>query len=147
MLGGARTSLSPAHRQPIAINCRPRPVSSQVVAPVFSLSIAVLLFSLGAWGIGLAATGRTLERPYVTATLLVEAELVIQAIAAAAILVGGHRPNSLPEFIGYLVTSIILIPFALERARGIEQTRWEPAIVGAVCIALAVAVLRLLSLW
>ncbi len=117
------------------------------MAPVFSLSIALLLFSLGAWGIGLAASGRTLERPYVTATLLVEAELVIQAVAAAAFLIGGHRPDSVPEFIGYLVTSVILIPFGLERARGIEQTRWEPAILGAVCLALAVAVLRLLSLW
>lgn len=117
------------------------------MATVFSLAIALLLFGLGIWGIALAAMGRTLHRPYVTAALLAEAELVIQALAASVGLIAGHRTASLPEFIGYLVTSVILIPWGLERARGIEQTRFEPAVMGAVCIALGVAVFRLLSLW
>lgn len=88
-----------------------------------------------------------MNRAFVVAALVAEAELIIQAAIAGVIVIGGHTTESLPEFVGYGISSVILIPVALERARGVEPNRWDPAIVGAVCLALAVAVLRLLSLW
>ncbi len=78
---------------------------------------------------------------------MAEFELLVQAAIAAVVVIGGHATESLPEFIGYAISSVILIPVTLERARGMDPSRWDPAIVGAVCFALAVAVLRLLSLW
>jgi hypothetical protein len=76
-----------------------------------------------------------------------EVELVIQAAVAVALLVAGHDPASLGEFLGYLVVTVALLPFALNRARHPEATRFDSAVVGVTAIAVAVAVLRLLSLW
>jgi hypothetical protein len=107
----------------------------------------VLLLGLAIWGIGRSVAGHSLNRPFVIAALVAEFELLVQAAIAGIVVIGGHTTESLPEFIGYGITSVILIPVTLERARGVEPSRWDPAIVGAVCLALSVAVLRLLALW
>jgi hypothetical protein len=107
----------------------------------------VLLLGLALWGIGRSATGRGLDRMFVLAAIIAEVELVLQAAIATVLVIRGHTTASAPEFLGYAISSVILIPIALERARGMESSRWDPAIVGAVCLALAIAVVRLLALW
>jgi hypothetical protein len=109
--------------------------------------VAVLLLGLGIWGIARSISGHSLDRPFVVVALIVEVELLVQAAIATVVVIGGHTTESLPEFAGYAISSVILIPVTLERARGAEPSRWDPAIVGAVCLALAVAVGRMLSLW
>jgi hypothetical protein len=107
----------------------------------------VLLLGLAIWGTGRSIAGRGLDRTFVLATVIAEVELVVQAAIATIVMIRGHTTASRPEFIGYAITSVILIPVALERTRGVEPNRWDPAIVGVVCVALAIAVLRLLALW
>lgn len=107
----------------------------------------MLLAGIALWGIGRSLAGRGLNRTFVIAAFIAELELIGQALIATIIVIRGHSTASLPEFIGYATSSVILIPIALERTRGVEPSRWDPAIVGAVCAALAIAVLRLLVLW
>lgn len=114
---------------------------------VLSLSIAVFLGALTVWGLGLAAAGRRPDRTYLLACLVVEAELIVQALIAVIAMIAGHEPDSYGEFAGYLVVSVGLVPFALNRAQSPQSTRFDSAVVGVVCFAVAIAVLRLLSLW
>lgn len=115
--------------------------------PVISLSIALFLGVLTVWGVAAAAVGRLPQRGYLVAVAVAELELIAQAVIALAVIVGGHRPESVGEFLGYAVVSVALLPFALNRARSPEATRWDNAVTGVVCLAVAIAVLRLLSLW
>ncbi|MCB0871880.1 MAG: hypothetical protein H6531_03555 [Actinobacteria bacterium] len=50
------------------------------------------------------------------------------------------------EYLGYLLTSVMLLPFVLQLTRA-GSTRWDSATMGAVALAVGVAVLRLLGLW
>lgn len=112
-----------------------------------SLSIAVFLAALAVWGLALAALGRRPDRTYLIAVLVAEVELVLQAAVALAVVIAGHETESLGEFLGYLVVSVALVPFGLNRARAPEATRFDSAVLGIICIAVGVAVIRLLSLW
>lgn len=112
-----------------------------------SLSIAVFLAALAVWGTGAAFTRRRPQRGYLVAVAIAEVELLIQAVVALAIIAAGHRPDSMGEYLGYLVVTVALLPVAWNRARSPHATPWDNGVVAAVCVAVAVAVLRLLSLW
>lgn len=107
----------------------------------------MLLLGLAVWGIVRSVAGRSLDRTFVLGALIAEVELVVQAVIATVLVIRGHTTASAPEFLGYAISSVILIPVVLERTRGMGSSRWDPAIVGAVCLALSIAVLRLLALW
>jgi hypothetical protein len=127
---------------------RPRPRARGIrVNPVVSLSIALFLGVLAVWGLALAAAGRPPTRAYLVAGVIGEVELVLQGAVAAALLVAGHDPASVGEFLGYLLVTVGLLPVALNRARAPEATRFDAAVVAVTAIAVAVAVLRLQSLW
>jgi hypothetical protein len=117
------------------------------VSPPVSLSIAVFLAALALWGAGAAVAGRTPQRGYLIAVAIAELELILQAVAALIVIATGHRPDVMGEYLGYLVVTVALLPFALNRARSPEATRWDNAVVAVTCVAVAVAVLRLLALW
>jgi len=117
------------------------------MVPALTLSIVVFLVGLGFWGIATGATRRMPGRPLLVATLIAEAELVIQAAAAAVAIAAGHRPESTGEWVGYAIVTVGMIPFAWNRARGPHATPFDAAVLGIVCLVTAVAVLRLLSLW
>lgn len=112
-----------------------------------TLTIAVFLFALAVWGIGLSIAGRAPDRAYVIGVLLGEAEVVLHAVAALIAITAGHRPDSMGEFLGYLLTSVILLPFVLRLTQDGRATRWDSATIGFVALAVGVAVIRLLGLW
>jgi len=117
------------------------------VNAAISLSIALFLAALAVWGLLLAAAGRPPSRGYLIAVVVAEIELVLQAAVAGVLIVAGHDPDSLGEFLGYLVVTVALLPVALNRARHPQATRFDAAVVGVTAVAVGVATLRLLSLW
>lgn len=112
-----------------------------------ALTIAVFLLAVTGWGLVLAATRRRPATGFLIAVAIGELELLVQAAVAVGFLIAGHEPDSMGEFIGYLVVTTGLLPFALVRARAEEATPFDAAVVAVTAFAVAVAVLRLLSLW
>lgn len=117
-----------------------------MLAPV-TLTIVVFVALVGLWGVASGARGGPPGRPLLMAAALAELELVVQAAVALAVIAGGHRPDSMGEFLGYLLVTVGMIPVAWARARGPHATRFDAVVLGIVCLVTAVAVLRLLSLW
>jgi hypothetical protein len=116
-----------------------------VIVP-FGLSIAVLLVALALWGAGLFATGRAPNPAYLIALAIVEVELLIQAVIAVVDRLGGDGGGAAAPFYGYLLLSVVLIPVVARPGSNAPRTRWDSAALAAVCLAVAVAVVRLLSL-
>ncbi len=115
--------------------------------PAISISIALVLVGLAIWGVALFALGRPPDRPFLIVVAIAEVELLLHAGAALVGLVGGHETESLPQFLGYSLASVALLPVVLRPGQDAARTRWDSISIAAVSIALAVAVLRLLSLW
>jgi hypothetical protein len=114
---------------------------------IVSLAIVVFLMALSVWGLALAVTRRTPDRTYIAAAVVGEIELLIQAVVALIVIAGGHRPPSMGEYLGYLVATVVLVPYGIVRARSPQANHWDAAVMAAVTFAVAVAVLRLLALW
>lgn len=114
---------------------------------LLALSIALLLALLAVWGAAAALLGHAPGPRYLIAVALVELELVVQALIAVIRLAANHSDPPLAPFLGYLLVSVVLLPFVARPGSEGGRTRWDSAIIAAVCIAVGVAVLRLLSLW
>ncbi|MDH3226397.1 MAG: hypothetical protein OEM67_04820 [Thermoleophilia bacterium] len=115
--------------------------------PAISISIALVLVGLAAWGIALFALGRAPNRPFLVVAWIAVMELVLQTGAALIGIAAGHETESLPQFTGYALASLVLLPVVLRPGQQAARTRWDSISIGAVAIALAIAVLRMLSLW
>lgn len=112
----------------------------------FGITIVIVLVGLAVWGLGLFAVGRSPNRPFLIAVALVELELLVYAAAALiALAVDDGAESSAPLF-GYLFLSLVLLPLVARPGAGDARTRWDSATIAAVCIAVAVVVLRILSL-
>ena len=114
---------------------------------IAALAIFVFLMALSVWGLILAVTRRRPDRTYLAAVAIGEIELVLQAIVALVMIAGGHRPPSIGEFLGYLLATVILLPYGIVRGRSPQATQWDSGVIAVVTFAVAVAVLRLLALW
>ena len=114
---------------------------------IAALAIFVFLMALSVWGLMLAVRRRPPDRSYLAAVVVGEVELVILAIVALIVIIAGHRPPSLAEYLGYLFVTVAFLPYALVRARSPQANHWDSSVVAVVTFAVAVAVLRLLDLW
>jgi hypothetical protein len=114
---------------------------------IVSLAIVVFLMALSVWGLVLAVTRRPPDRTYIAAAAVGEIELLIQAVVALIVIAAGHRPPSLGEYLGYLVATVVLVPYGIVRARSPHANHWDAAVMSAVTFAVAIGVLRLLALW
>ncbi|HEU0256596.1 MAG TPA: hypothetical protein VFQ96_02005 [Microbacteriaceae bacterium] len=75
--------------------------------------------------------------------LLMFAQLVITIVAPFA---GNHPTGSLFEFYLYLV-SAVLLPFAGGLWALMDRTRWSTVVLGAICLAIAVMMVRMSIIW
>jgi hypothetical protein len=114
---------------------------------IASLAIVVFLMALSVWGLALAVSRRPPDRTYLAAVAIGEVELVLQAIVALAVIAGGHRPPSLGEYLGYLLATVVLVPYGIVRGHSPHANHWDSGVIAVVTFAVAVAVLRLLALW
>ena len=113
----------------------------------FAVCIVALLVALAVWGAAAAVRGRAPGPRYLLGVGIAELELVVQAAIALIRLVADHADPPLAPFLGYLLVSVVLLPFVARPGSVGERSRWDSAIIAAVCVAVAVAVLRLVSLW
>ncbi len=87
-----------------------------------------------------------------TGLVVAQILLVVQAVVDTFTLVRGHRPADLPTHIGYLVTSVALLPLltarAANRAAPEEPApRSQYAVVALACAVTGVVVIRLHVTW
>jgi hypothetical protein len=105
--------------------------------------VALVLAALGA--LSTIARRRTGPAHLATAAVL-EAVLLVQAGLAVARLVGGHRPEDMATFLGYL-GAVVLVPVAGVLWSRTEPSRWAGTVIGVAALVVAVMVWRLLQLW
>lgn len=109
----------------------------QLVVAVFAGLLCVVL--------GLA--GRTPADITLGAAVLVEVMLLVQLVVAVVAPLAGNVPTgSVLEFYVYLLSAIILPPFAGVWAL-IERNRWSTVILGVTCLAIAVMIYRMNQIW
>lgn len=114
---------------------------------IFAFSIAALLLAVALWSTAMAVLGRPPGPRLLLAAGIVELELIVQAIIAVVRLFLGHEDPPLGPFLGYLLVSVVLLPIVIRPGAEGARSRWDSAIIAAVCIAVAVAVLRLVAIW
>lgn len=113
-----------------------------------ALVVAVLAAcgALAVYGLVTTVLGRVPDRYLRLAAGAVVALVAVQALIAAARVLGGV---SLPEqgtFLIYLAVSVGVLPIATQFAYA-EPSRWGGAVVAVGAVATGVAVLRLGALW
>jgi hypothetical protein len=81
------------------------------------------------------------------ATALVGVLLVIQlAVAIASPAFGNTASGSVLEFYTYLVTAVLIPPFAILWGL-VDRSRWSTVVLGVACLAVAVMVYRMYQIW
>jgi hypothetical protein len=112
------------------------------------LAYAVIIASLliGAWCLVAFARHRWLDPSHLAGLAALELALLVQAVIAVVRLVGGERPEQLVTFVGYLITSAIVLPAALVLSF-MERTRWGSVIAGGATVVVAALTLRLQQVW
>jgi hypothetical protein len=112
------------------------------------LALAVIAASLlvAAWCFVAARRDRWIGRGELAALALVEIALLVQAAVAVVRIVAGTRPEQFATFLGYLVTSVLVLPLGLVLSF-MERTRWGAVIAGGAAVVVAVLSLRLLQVW
>jgi len=81
------------------------------------------------------------------ATALVGVLLVIQLVVAiVSPAFGNSATGNLLEFYTYLVTAVLIPPFAIVWGL-VDRTRWATVVLGVACLAVAVMVYRMYQIW
>lgn len=80
-------------------------------------------------------------------TALVGVLLIVQLIVAiASPAFGNTASGNLLEFYTYLVTAVLIPPFAILWGL-IDRSRWSTVVIGVACLAVAVMVYRMYQIW
>ncbi len=111
-----------------------------------AVAVAALSVALSGW-----AAWRTLRnRPVILRQLLfagvIEALLLVEVVVAIVRSVAGTGPADVPTFWGYLVTALIVLPFAAAWAFA-ERTRWSSVVLLVAALTTAFLQLRLVHVW
>lgn len=80
------------------------------------------------------------------AVLAVGTATVVQAVIAVVLFIAGPRPDEPGTFLGYLLSSILIVPAAWLWAR-VEPGRWGNGVLCIGCLTLSVMVVRMDQLW
>ena len=112
------------------------------------LAIAIIVASLlvAGWCFVAAGRDRWIGTSHVVGLVALQAGIIAQAVVAVVRIAGGDRPEQFVTFLGYLITSVIMLPLAGLLA-SMERTRWGAVIAGAGAAVTAVLVVRLQQVW
>lgn len=119
-----------------------------LVAVWMPLVIVVIAVSvaLAVW----AAWRAALDRPVILRQLLlgavVEVVLVVELVVAAVLSLTGTPPADVATFWGYLVTTLLVLPFAAAWAFA-ERSRWSSVVLVVAALTTAFLQYRLLVVW
>lgn len=113
-----------------------------------AVTTAVIISSLllAAWCGVTALRNRTIQLPHLAGAAAVEVMLVVQVVVAVVASAGGDRASDAVTFIGYLVTSLALLPVGAALAL-VERTRWGSVVLAVTCLVVPVVELRLQQVW
>ena len=101
----------------------------------------------GLLAIVLGFFGRKPEDLTMGATALVGVLLVAQLVVSlASPLFNNDASGSVLEFYTYLISAILIPPFAILWAL-LERTKWSTVVLGVGCLAVAVMVYRMHQIW
>jgi hypothetical protein len=94
----------------------------------------------------MVALRRYLWRRVVPMLLVLQVSLLVQAVLDVVGLVRGHRPAEPATHLGYLVTSLVVLPAATGSSRN-DDDRWAGVLVAVALLALTVIVVRMMTTW
>lgn len=112
----------------------------------FSVAIALCSLAVAVWSFVLVARDRAPARALLAGVAAVEVLLIGQLVLAVVLVFVRGAPEALATFIAYLVASVVALPFGTMWALA-ERSRSSTAVLGVVCLAVPVIVLRLGELW
>jgi hypothetical protein len=124
----------------------PRPARSAPVTPLLVQATTAVAVVLAVLGLASTAARRRIGLVHLAVTGLLEALLVVQAVAVAVAMAGGERPTDTPTFLSYL-SGVLLVPVAGALWARSEQTRWAGTVIAVAAAVVGVMGWRLLQLW
>jgi hypothetical protein len=75
---------------------------------------------------------------------MLEVLMLLRAGLGAAALAGGDRPESMTTHVGYLITSVCVLPLAMQAVRD-DDTAWAAGVIAIAAIAVTVVGVRILA--
>lgn len=102
--------------------------------------------TLAAWSLVLVVLGRPLDNPLFYGLAALELGLVALLVGGSIALATTDRSVNGAAFIGYVLTSLLILPLAVVWAIA-EKSRWGTAVLVAACLTLAVMVVRMQQVW
>lgn len=112
----------------------------------FAVAVTLCSFAVAVWSFVLVARDTPPRRPLLIGLAAVELLLLAQLIIAVVLMFLSGPPEELATFVGYLIASILVLPLGTAWALA-ERSRSSTAVLGVVCVAVPVIVLRLSDVW
>lgn len=116
------------------------------MVPVLPTVVVVVALAATCYAGWLVVRDRLTDVPLLVAAGVVELVLLVQAVVGVVALAGTPRSISAGVFIGYLVTSLFVVPAGVLWGL-LEHSRWGPAVVAVGCLVVPVLVLRMQMVW
>lgn len=122
---------------------------------MFEILAAVLTyvaFAAAVWAAVLVVVGKPIQlREWhglwlYGVVILLEVGLLVQLVAGIVRLATDDRQVDALAYLGYLITSLLVLPLAGFWAL-VERTRWGPAVMVVGCLTVPVLILRLGQVW
>jgi heme A synthase len=73
---------------------------------------------------------------------MLEVLLVVRGLAGVGTVLGADPPDSMSTHVGYLVSSVCVLPIAMRSVEG-DRARWSSAVVAVAALAVTVIAVRL----
>lgn len=108
--------------------------------------VAALAGMLALWAAAFAITGRAVVLRQLIGGGVVLAALVVQAVVAAVLQVGGTEVADPVTVWGYLIVAILLLPGAAVWAFA-DRTRWSSVVLLIAAVAILAMELRIWQVW
>lgn len=116
-----------------------------MIAPLADGLVAATLV-LAAVTAVLSLLRRNTPRVVTGAVFVLGAATVAQAVIAVVRVIAGPRPGETGTFVGYLLSSVLILPAAWLWAR-VEAGRWGNGVLCVGCLTLSVMIVRMDQLW
>jgi hypothetical protein len=112
-------------------------VSTQITFIVVGYAVLVVVLAL-------VVALRRGERPAWLDQMvwMLEALLVVRALAGLGAFSGDDRPDSTSTYVGYLIASVCVLPIAMQSIRD-DRAVWSSVVVAVAALAIAVVAVRL----
>lgn len=108
--------------------------------------VVVASSALGLWAAWFVVRDRAVILKQLWGAAVVEGLLLLQTIAAAVLLVTGDGHSDVGELWGYLVTVLLILPFAAAWAFA-ERSRWSSVVMVLAAVTVIFLEYRLVQIW